>query len=152
MRFVKVDFHFLLCSDSPKIRRRQHTQNSRQSIQFHRNCLVGVFSRSGLVASCDFERGLIKALSPLRYSVKCCHFHHTQAVWRFLSKIGCSGCYRSDEQFRWNVGSLTVLPLFPEETTKTLYAEFKKKIDNVEAETRAVYRHFKRVRLDTFQP
>ena len=113
---------------------------------------VNLFSRRGLTVSCDFERGLIKALSPLRCSVKCCYFHHTQATWRFLSKIGCSGRFRSDEQFRWNVGSLTVLPLFPEETTKTLYAEFKKKIDNVEAETRAVYRHFKRVRLDTFQP
>ena len=47
---------------------------------------------------------------------------------------------------------MMVLPLFPEESIKTLYAEFERKIDNVDADTRAVYRHFKTVWLDTFPP
>ena len=46
---------------------------------------MNVFSRTNLTVSCDFERGLLKALSRLDCFVKCCYFHQTRHygdIWR----------------------------------------------------------------------
>ena len=82
---------------------------------------VNVFSRTGLTVLCDFERGLLKALSLLDCFVKCCHFHQTQAIWRFVAKRGLSGQYITNDSFRSNVRSLMVLPFFPEASIRELY-------------------------------
>ena len=67
---------------------------------------VNVYSRTSLTVSCDFERGLLKALLHLDCFVKCCYFHQTQTILRFVAKHGLSGKYMSNETFRWSVRSL----------------------------------------------
>ena len=111
-----------------------------------------ITSRASLQQVAEGELGLVKALSGKRCTVKRCYFHHMQAIWRFLSKSGCSGRYRSDDAFRWSVRSLMVLPLFPEDMIRTTFDEFEKMMNNTDADTRAVYHHFKTVRIDTFPP
>ena len=113
---------------------------------------ANVFSRDDVVVSCDFERGLIGALSGMRCSIKCCYFHHMQAIWRFLLKTGCSGRYCSEDAFRWNVRSLMVLPLLLEDKIASTFEELERHIDPADMETCAVCCHFRTVWICTFPP
>ena len=82
-----------------------------------------VFSRDDLVVSCDFEKGLLKAIEAMRCSVKCCHFHFNQSLWRFMYKNGMASRYISDAQFRSRSRALMVLPLFPRNKIVDVYDE-----------------------------
>ena len=68
-----------------------------------RECGTRVFGRRDVVVSCDFEKGLLKALEHFACEVKCCHFHMYQSIWRFVTKHGLSSRYYTDTSFRVRV-------------------------------------------------
>lgn len=96
------------------------------------------------------RRGLLKALSALDCSVKCCYFHQTQAIWRFAAKKGLSGQYVSNETFRWNVRALMVLPLFPEDKIRKIFHELRNQLGPDDVDSRAVYNSFEDVWFTSF--
>ena len=108
------------------------------------------FLRAVLTMSCDFERGLLKALSRLDCSVKCCYFHQTQAIWRFVAKRGLSGQYVTNETFRWNVRSLMMLPLFPETNMRRVFDELKNQLSPDDMDSHVVYSYFEEVWFGVF--
>ena len=75
-------------------------------------CGKTMFSRDDLVVSCDFERGLLKAVETMNCSARCCHFHFNQSLWRFMHKGGMTKRYISDKRFRSRARALMVLPCF----------------------------------------
>ena len=74
------------------------------------------------------------------------------AIWRFLLKTGSSWRYCSEDAFRWNVRSLMVLPLLPEDKIASTFEELERHIDPADMETCAVYRYFRTVWICTFPP
>ena len=107
-------------------------------------CRRRVFDRPGLTVLCDFEKGLLKALSTLSCGVRGCYFHFTQAVWRFVSKHNLSGRYQTSPDFRWSVRHLMVLPLFPQHLIPRI---FQKLYSRVRHDTGlvSVYNYFREV-------
>ena len=65
--------------------------------------------------SCDFAKGLLKALGHFACDVKCCHFHMCQSVWRFVTQRGLASRYHTDPSFRARVRHLMMLPMLPQD-------------------------------------
>ena len=80
-----------------------------------------VFSREDAVVFCDFERGILNALGMLTCSVRCCHFHMNQTIWRFVRNKGMAKGYITDAEFRSRVRALMVLPLFPRDKVAVVF-------------------------------
>ena len=88
-------------------------------------CGKVVFSRDDLVVSCDFEKGLLKAVEMMHCAVKCCHFHFNQSLWRFIYKNGMVSGYITDNLFRSRARALMALPMFPRNEIAHAYAKLK---------------------------
>ena len=112
-------------------------------------CGRSVFARDALTVSCDFEKGLLKALGRFPCSVKCCQFHMSQSIWRFVSKRGLQGRYRSDAVFRKRVRSLMTLPLLPTDVVKRAFKELRPLFAG-DTELMAVYQYYADVWMKSF--
>ena len=105
-------------------------------------CGKAVFSREELVVSCDFEKGTLKAIGSMACTIKCCHFHMNQAIWRFVHKNGMAKRYITDRQFRTRVRSLMVLPLFPRHKIKSVYKTINAMIPRDDNDLVRLYAYF----------
>ena len=105
-------------------------------------CNRPVFSRGDLVVSCDFEKGILKALDTLECSVKCCLFHMNQAILRFVQKKGMAKRYVTDSKFRSSVRSLMVLPLFPADAIARVYENMDSMFPRDDIDLSRVYFYF----------
>ena len=105
-------------------------------------CDRAVFSRADLVVSCDFEKGILKALNTLECSVKCCLFHMNQAILRFVQKKGMAQRYIADSKFRSSVRSLMVLPLFPGDKIACVFKRMNMLFPSTDVDLARVYCYF----------
>ena len=105
-------------------------------------CNRPIFSRGDAVVSCDFERAMLKALGALTCSVRCCHFHMNQAIWRFVHNKGMAKRYITDAEFRSRVRSLMVLPLFPRDKIAVVFEKTRKLLPSNDNDILRVYNHF----------
>ena len=105
-------------------------------------CDRAVFSRADLVVSCDFEKGILKALNTLECSVKCCLFHMNQAILRFVQKKGMAKRYITDSKFRSSVRSLMVLPLFPGDKIACVFERMNMLFPSTDVDLARVYCYF----------
>ena len=78
-----------------------------------------------VVVSCDFEKGLLKALGNFACDVKCCHFHMCQSIWRFVAKCGLASRYYTDTSFRVRVRYLMKLPMLPHDKIVAAFHELE---------------------------
>ena len=105
-------------------------------------CGRAVFSRDDAVVSCDFERGILKALDTTCCSVRCCHFHMNQAIWRFVRRKGMARRYVTDAEFRSRVRSLMVLPLFPQDKIVGVFESIKEMLPRDDNDILRVFNYF----------
>ena len=82
--------------------------------------------------------------------MKCCYFHQTQAIWRFVAKRWLTGKYTSNETFRWYVRSLMVLSLSPETRIKKVFDDHKNQTMVDDTDAHAVYSYFEDVWFGSF--
>ena len=115
-----------------------------------KECGRSVFGRRDVVVSCDFERGLLKALEHFACTIKCCHFHMCQSIWRFVSKHGLASRYYTDASFRVRVRYLMMLPLLPHDKIAAAFRELEQYFPETDDGLRAVYRHFNDVWVNGF--
>ena len=108
-------------------------------------CGKAVFSRNDVVISCDFEKGILKAAETMHCSVRCCHFHFNQSLWRFMHKNGMSSRYISDTQFRSRARALMVLPLFPENEIVRVFEKLNNMFSSEDSDIRRLYSYFEDV-------
>ena len=98
-----------------------------------------MFGRRDVVVSCDFEKGLIKALEHLACEVKCCHFHMCKSIWRFVTKRGLSSRYYTDTSFRVRVRYLMMLPILPHDKIVQAFRELERFFPRTDDGLWAVY-------------
>ena len=107
------------------------------------------FSRDDLVVSCDFEKGLLEAFETMLCSVKCCHFHFNQSLWRFMNKNGMASRYISDAQLPSRSRALMVLPLFPQNKIMDVYNEINFLFPSHDNDLARLYSYFGNVWLSS---
>ena len=108
-------------------------------------CNRPVFSRRDVVVSCVFEKGVSKALDTFDCSLRRCHFHMNQAIWRFVYKKGMGKRYNTDADFRSRVRSLMVLPLFPLDKIVSVFESIRDLLPRDDNDIIRVYNYFRDV-------
>ena len=115
-----------------------------------RECGTRVLGRRDVVVSCDFEKGLLKALGHFACDVKCCHFHMCQSIWRFVTKCGLASRYYTDTSFRVRMRYLMMLPMLPHDKIVAAFHELGQFFPETDDSLWAVYRYFDDVWLNGF--
>ena len=78
----------------------------------------------------DFESGLLPAirdhdfLAPPQITVKGCHFHHTQCIWRQVQRAGLSRQYRTEVGVKNFIKGLFSIAFLPPHEVEAGFREF----------------------------
>ena len=111
---------------------------------------VCLFARRDAVVSCDFEKGLLKALGHFACDVKCCHFHMCQSVWRFVTQRGLASRYHTDPSFRARVRHVMMLPMLPQDHIAAAFCELGPFFPGTDDGLSSVYKYFNDVWANGF--
>lgn len=109
-----------------------------------------VFGRKTLTVTTDFESALIKALKRVGAKIHGCHFHFSQALWRFVHTHGLSTKYVTDHKFRTSVRSLMALPFLREHDITSRFLEMK--ASTTDDDAILAYEYFERTWINGFGP